>query len=335
MSTPALPIQHAFSVALLLRLAHEIGATVLLEPDTRNAGGLITFPNGKRVIFRGNEPGLNAAGPKYLARHKHAASLILQQSGFPVPRGALLRHDDPRPRTSLIAEGWEFAQQVGLPAIIKPNSMNQGKLVTKIYTEREYLAAANAIFAVKAHMLVQRFHTGNDYRVVVLDGQVMSAYQRIPPAISGDGQSTNATLIARYKQSLQQHQRTIKLDLNDSRIAQNLRRSGHTLESIPAPGEQIMLLDNANLSSGGTAIDVTDQISTQAKQICTQISTTIGLRLCGIDLLAQDLSQPINDYVILEVNPTPGMQHFAAMGPAQLAIVEQIYRRILAAMEAT
>jgi D-alanine-D-alanine ligase-like ATP-grasp enzyme len=108
---------------------------------------------------------------------------------------------------------------------------------------------------------------------------------------------------------------------------------GLTLDSVPERGRKVALLPNANLSMGGSAVDLTERMHPDWRRLCLGLRRDLGMRLCGIDLLGGDLTAPLGPHVVLEVNRIPGMAHYASLGPRQRRRVDDVYRRLLAEIE--
>lgn len=217
---------------------------------------------------------------------------------------------------------------------MKPNSGSQGIGVAKVYTKRDFYRAMRFVFARDRVALVQTPVSGRDYRIVVLDKRIISAYERLPLNVVGDGQLTIRRLLARkQKQFVATHRDTI-IRAEDARIRHNLKRLGLTMHSVIPRSQRIYLLDNANLSSGGDASDVTEMIHPGFRKIAIRLTKDMGLRLCGVDLMVEgDIREKPSAYWILEVNAAPGLDHYAKTGKAQAKIVQDLYLKVLKAME--
>lgn len=321
---------------MLRKVAERLGASVFVEPEFEYVG-LIRFKNGGHTFYRNTNLSINTLGPVEIARDKAYASFFLKHFGYHVPEEqtffsarwcANLRSKRNADAACRLAKRW------GFPVIIKPNNLSQGVLVTKAHTVRELRAAARAILRKTNVFLVQRFIAGRDYRLVVLDDEVISAYERTPLAIAGDGKSSVLRLLRRKQKEFQIQGRDTQLALDDFRIAWTLRRRGLTLASVPPKGGTMRLLDNANLSAGGDSADVTHVVHSEYRDLAVAVTRDMGLRLCGVDLLAPDIAQPLHSsYVILEINAAPGLDHYAAKGGAQEKIVEDLYEKVLRAIE--
>jgi D-alanine-D-alanine ligase-like ATP-grasp enzyme len=197
------------------------------------------------------------------------------------------------------------------------------------------------IFQSDKVALVQRPVYGKDYRIVVLDDKVISAYQRIPLNVVGDGIRSIGELLARKQKEFVKSGRDTIIRPEDARIAQNLMHQGRTKRSVPKLGEVVYLLDNANLSTGGDSVDVTSEMHQEFKKLAIRLTKDMGLRMCGVDLMVAnakggqvgDISKAPKKYWVLEINAAPGLDHYVKTGKAQEKIVEDMYLQVLKAME--
>jgi D-alanine-D-alanine ligase-like ATP-grasp enzyme len=307
---------------------------VLLEPEWGIAGQ-ITFKNGKRSYFRYNTLDLNPVGASDIAKDKDYANFFMRKLGYPVvPNSKTFFRKEWAERIGAPKRSIEaaraYAQKIGFPVVVKPNSGSQGTDVAVVRNMREFDRAARAVFRRDRVMIVQSVVTGTDYRLVVLDTEVISAYARLPLTVTGDGQSSITDLIKRKERQFKREKRDTQIPVNDPRIKEKLKRAGLTFNSIPKKGECIQLLDNANLSTGGESIDVTAHIHPAFKKLAVKLTKDMGLRLCGVDLMvAGDISKKPGVFHILEINAAPGLDHYARSGKAQEKIVEDLYTRVL------
>lgn len=318
--------------SLLQKLAPRAGARVVLEPEWKIAGQ-IRYRRGPVRYFRYNTLDLNPVGASDIARDKDYAAFFMRRAGFPVPEGRTFfseewRHSLRSPRG--IDAAYRYAKALGFPVIVKPNSGTQGIGVALVHTKKEFYRAMRAVFGGDRVALVQRPYAGRDYRIVILDGDVISAYERIPLSVIGDGRSTIRRLIARKQREFARTGRDTRIKPEDPRIRAKLAHAGLSLDSAPARGARVFLLDNANLSSGGDAIDVTGNIHPAWKKLAADLTREMGLRLCGVDVLTEKpLDQKPRRFVVLEINAAPGLDHYVKTGPAQRKIVEKLYLRVL------
>ncbi len=328
-------MQPPFITRLITKIATRLGAKVLVEPEY-GVVGQITFKSGKTTFFRSINFNLNPTGSSHIAKDKGYTKFFLKKFGYCTPEGKTFFSDALNSRLErkrTIDEGWKYATFLGLPVIVKPNDLSQGTLVSKVYTKHEYYRAARAIFRRTNVLLVERFYVGNDYRIVVLDNKVISAYQRLPLRVMGDGRHTIAELLGKKQTVFKKQGRDTRLNFEDPRIRQYLGRQGFSLSTILPHEKEIFLLANANLSTGGEAKDVTDSIHPDFTKLAIDVTEKMGLRLCGIDIITTDLSQPAKKYIILEINSAPGLSNYRSLGRKQMKIVEDLYEQVIRALE--
>lgn len=323
---------------LLEKIAPSIGATVLLEPEWKIAGQ-ITFKSGQRSYFRYNTLDLNPVGSSDIAKDKDYSNFFMKSLGYSVIPKSKTFYSQAwgdaigSPKRNIDA-AYAHAQKIGFPVVVKPNSGSQGAHVALVANKQEFYRALRRIFKSDRIALVQQCVHGKDYRVVVLDKKIVSAYERIPLNIIGNGTSTITQLLAAKQKSFRVSKRDTFINLKDPRIANKLKQQKLTLHSIIPKNERVFLLDNANLSSGGDSIDVTDTIHPDFKKLAIKLTADMGLRLCGVDLMIDgDISEKPNAYWIIEINSAPGLDHYVTIGSVQQKIVEDLYREVLQHME--
>lgn len=323
---------------MLEKIAPLIGATVLIEPEWRIIGQ-ITFKSGQRSYFRYNTLDLNPMGSSEIARDKDYSNFFMKTMGYPIIPGSKTFFSKQwgqaigLPSRNIDA-AYRHAQKIGFPVIVKPNSGSQGVGVSLVHNKREFYKAVHAVFRQDRIILVQKLVHGRDYRLVVLDQKVISAYERIPLNIVGDGKSTIKQLLKIKQKKFVASSRDTQIRIDDPRIAMKLERQGLSFRSIPAKNQKVYLLDNANLSTGGDSIDVTKNVHPTFQKLAINLTRDMGLRLCGVDLMIDgDISQKPNVFWILEINSAPGLDHYTKIGKAQEKIVEDLYLEVLRHME--
>ena len=320
---------------LFQKLAPRLGATVVIEPEWKIVGQIV-FKNGRKRYFRGSTVDLNPVGASDIAKDKDYAAFFMRRMGYPVAPGKTFF--SPKFSRAIhsrrnIDAAYHYAQKLGFPVVVKPNSGSQGVAMSTAHTKRDFYRAMRVVFAHDRVALVQPPLPGNDYRIVVLDDKVISAYQRVPLNVVGDGRSTIRQLIRSKQAQFVSAGRDTIVRQEDERIATNLIRRKMTMRSVLPRGERLYLLDNANLSSGGDAIDVTRSLHGEFAKVAVQLTADMGLRLCGVDLIVDgDIAEPPGTYWILEINAAPGLDHYVTTGKAQANIVEAMYLQVLKAM---
>ncbi len=317
------------------KIAPKIGARVVLEPKWKIVGQ-VTFKNGKKCYFRYSSLDLNPLGASEIAKDKDYANFFMKKMGYPTVRGEAFYADewaDAIGSTRKIDEAYRFAEKIGFPVIVKPNSGSQGSNVSLVHSQKEFYRALRAIFKRDRIALVQQKVSGKDYRIVVLDNKVISAYKRIALNVIGDGHSAILSLLQKKQRNFVASSRDTQLKLSDPRIGAKLSQQGLTLRSIPQKGEQVFLLDNANLSTGGDAVEV-KRLHPDFKKLAITLTRDMGLRLCGVDLMVEGtLEEKPKKFWVLEVNSAPGLDHYARTGKAQEKIVENMYLQVLKSLE--
>ena len=187
-------------------------------------------------------------------------------------------------------------------------------------------------------MIVERFHTGSDYRVVVFDGEIISAYTRIPLNVVWNGKSTIDELLTEKQSQFIESGRDTIIDRNDSRISVKLQKQWLNFNSVLPSRKQTFLLDNANLSTWGDSIDVTKSIHLDFAKLAVDITADMGLRLCGVDFMTKDLTKSLaenENYIVIEINGAPGLDNYMSTGEEQLQNVKNMYKKILIALSKT
>ncbi|TFI56260.1 cyanophycin synthetase [Mastigocladus laminosus UU774] len=245
-----------------------------------------------------------------LACDKEATKRILASTGVPVPRGTVINFLD---------DLQEAVEHVGgYPIVIKPLDGNHGRGITiDIQSWEEAEAAYDAARQVSRSIIVERYYSGRDHRVLVVNGKVVAVAERVPAHVVGDGRSTIAELIEETNKDPNRgdgHDKILtKIEL-DRTSYQLLERQGYTLDSVLAKDEICYLRATANLSTGGIAVDRTDEIHPENVWLAQRIVKIIGLDIAGIDVVTSDISRPLRevDGVIVEVNAAPGFRMHVA-----------------------
>ena len=240
-----------------------------------------------------------------IACDKEETKNLLEAAETPVPRGTVIRSE----------EGLkEAVEKFGYPLVIKPIDGNHGKGNTTNITNWEQ--AVKALEAAKQYgrsVIVERFITGFDFRVLVINYKFICAALRTPASVIGDGIHSIQWLIDETNRDPRRgygHEKVLTQITIDQFTQKMLDEKGYTLDTIPPKGELVLLKPTANLSTGGTSTDVTDEVHPANIFMCERIAKIIGLDICGIDIMASDLRTPVteNGGAILEVNAAPGFR---------------------------
>ncbi len=239
-----------------------------------------------------------------IACDKEETKDLLESYEISVPKGRVVRTEE-----GLIAA----LESVGYPCVIKPIAGNHGRGATIGVKNFEEAKAAMAVAqAISRSVVVEKEITGLDHRLLVIDHKFVAAAKRTPAAVVGDGKQTIAQLVVEVNKDPRRgfgHENVLtQIDI-DAHTLELLGRTGMTPASIPADGETVYLKATANLSTGGTATDVTEQVHSYNVFMAERISRIIDLDICGIDIMTEDITRPLNESgAVLEVNAAPGFR---------------------------
>ncbi|MCB9169399.1 MAG: cyanophycin synthetase [Flavobacteriales bacterium] len=240
-----------------------------------------------------------------IACDKEETKDLLESYEIPVPRGRVVRTEE-----GLV----EALERVGYPCVIKPIGGNHGRGATiGVKTEEEAKAALAKAREISRSVIVERFITGLDHRLLVIDHKFVAAAKRTPACVTGDGRHTIQELVDEVNKDPRRgygHEKVLtQIDIDPPTLGL-LARSGLTPESVPAQGEVVYLKATANLSTGGTATDVTEIVHPYNVFLAERISRIIDLDICGIDVMTDDITKPLHETggAVLEVNAAPGFR---------------------------
>ncbi len=240
-----------------------------------------------------------------IACDKEETKDLLEQAEVPIPKGDIIRTE----------RGLEEAvEYVGFPLVIKPVNGNHGRgITTNINSLEEALIGFKEAKEISRLVIVEKYITGEDHRLLVIDNKLVAAAKRTPAHVIGDGKSTIQQLVDEVNKDERRgygHEKVLtEIDIN-SLTLEILKEMDMTTESVPKKGEMVKLKSTANLSTGGTAEDITELIHPYNVFMAERISKIIGLDICGIDIMANDLTKPLNKSggAVLEVNAGPGFR---------------------------
>lgn len=240
-----------------------------------------------------------------LADDKEACRNRFNEMSIPVAEGGVV---------DSAAELKDLVDRIGFPLVAKPVSGNHGRgVTTNIQTLEEAEKAFSSASDISGNVIVERHIPGNDYRLLTVDNKLVAAAKRTPAHVEGDGKSTIQQLIDNVNRDPSRgegHEKVLtNITIGESAKA-ILSGKGYTPDTVLPDGEILYLDHTANLSRGGTAEDVTDRVHPEVAAMAERISSVIGLDVCGIDIMATTLEQPLNETggVILEVNAAPGFR---------------------------
>ncbi|MGD9589992.1 MAG: cyanophycin synthetase [Pyrinomonadaceae bacterium] len=240
-----------------------------------------------------------------IAGNKHATKTLLGDMGVPVPRGYRIRDIDDLEAT---------LDKVGFPAVIKPLDGNHGKGATVgITSADEAQIAWEKAKEYSRWVIVEQQLQGYDFRALVVNNRLIAVAKRVPAHVIGDGKQTIQELIDETNQDPRRgygHENVLTQIEVDNQTMRCIRQAGYELDSVLPKGEQLFLKTTANISTGGTAIDVTDEVHPENVFLFERIAKIIGLDVAGIDVIAPNVSEPLRDNGggIIEVNAAPGFR---------------------------
>lgn len=241
-----------------------------------------------------------------LACDKEGTKQILRDAGVPVPHGTVINYLDE-------LEG-AIEEVGGYPIVIKPLDGNHGRGITidiKDWNEAE--KAYDVAREISRGVIVERYYRGRDHRVLVINGKVVAVAERVPAHVVGNGKSTVQELIDETNRDPNRgegHDNVLTKITVDRNSLTLLQRQGYTLDTVLPSGEICYLRATANLSTGGIAVDRTDDIHPENIWLCQRVAKIIGLDIAGIDVVTADITKPLRDVggVIVEVNAAPGFR---------------------------
>ena len=311
-----------FDVAGAIEDLHELYENVRLGPSTYaiveearrrgipvrrlNSHSLVQLGLGKnlRRIQATMSDYTSAIGVE-IAQDKDDTKRVLQNIGLPVPTGDVARTDD---------DAVAIAEEIGFPVLCKPLDASHGRGISgRLDTPDQVRAAFAAAAEYARRVVVEQFAVGRDHRVLVVDGKVAACAERVPAHVVGDGTHTVRELVIEANRDPRRgsgHTKVLTRLPCDHVTEEHLAARGMTLESVPPAGETVLLRATANLSTGGTSIDRTDEMHPDNVTACEMAAGIVGLDIAGIDVLTPDISVPFreNGAVIIEVNAAPGVR---------------------------
>ncbi len=242
-----------------------------------------------------------------IAKNKGLCQRLLREAGIPVPDQQLVNTVD---------EAVQAAKRIGYPVVLKPLDGNHGRGVTVDVQTPDAVRAAFAVAAAQARrgqVLVERFVSGNDFRVLVVGGSVVAAARRSPAHVVGDGRRRVSELVAEVNRDPRRgagHESVLTRLALDAVALDVLAKQGYTPDSVPAADEVAYLAHTANLSTGGTAEDCTAEVHPDNLELARTAAMVVGLDVAGIDIVAPDLVSPLteNGGAVIEVNAGPGFR---------------------------
>jgi cyanophycin synthetase len=271
-----------------------------------STGSLIQLGYGSRMRrICAAETDRTSAIAQEIAQDKELTRAFLSSVGVPVPEGRPVNDAE---------DAWAAAEEIGLPVVVKPQDGNQGRgVATNLNSREQVIGAYTAAARESRYVLVEKYIPGNDYRLLIVGGRLVAASRREPAHVIGDGLRTVAELVKIVNSDPRRgddHATTLSKIPLDAVSLGVLNDQGLTPESIPAAGQIVLIRRNANLSTGGTALDVTDRVHPEVAARAIEAARVVGLDIAGVDVVACDISRPLEEQRggIVEVNAAPGLR---------------------------
>lgn len=306
------------TIARLKDLAHDL----CLGPSTRSIvdaarargipwrrlteGSMVQFGYGARIRrICAAETDRTGAIAEMIAQDKELTKKILREIGVPVPEGRPVTDAD---------DAWEAAQEIGLPVVVKPQNGNQGRgVATNLRSEAEVRAAYAAAYAREDEVLLEKYAPGCDWRLLVIGDKLIAAARREPAHVIGDGKHNIRELVDEVNKDPRRsdgHATALSFVKLDDVALEVLKSQGYDPETVLPAGLKVQIRRNANLSTGGTAEDVTETVHPDVAARAIEAAKVVGLDIAGIDIVAEDITQPLEPQhgVIVEVNAAPGLR---------------------------
>jgi cyanophycin synthetase len=240
-----------------------------------------------------------------LASDKEETNRLLRNLGLPVPQQRLVQTAD---------EAVAAAERIGYPVVVKPYNANHGRGISIHLTGEEQIRRAFEIAREHSRsVIIESFITGEDHRMLVINGELVAVAKRVPGHVVGDGVHTIEQLVDRVNQDPQRgvgHEKVLTRLEFDHQAETLMARKGYTRETIPAEGEWVFLRSTGNLSTGGTATDMTDVVHPDNVEMAVRAIKAIGLDVGGVDFLTTDITESYKEIggAICEVNAAPGFR---------------------------
>ncbi|UOF91806.1 cyanophycin synthetase [Fodinisporobacter ferrooxydans] len=248
-----------------------------------------------------------------IASNKELTKTLLERAAIPVPAGGIARSEE---------EAMRIFASLQAAVVVKPLSGSQGKGVsTQLETTSDVRRAFQIAQQYGNETVVEQFYPGRNYRLLLVNSKLIAGSERIPAHVIGDGIHSIGQLVEIVNEQPERgvdHEKPLTKIMIDPVVVSYLTKHGRRLQDIPKAGEIVYLRESANLSTGGIAIDVTDEIHPEIRKMAERAARVIGLDVCGIDLVAEDITKSIDcqSIAIIEVNAAPGirMHHFPSIG---------------------
>jgi cyanophycin synthetase len=269
-------------------------------------GSLVQFGWGsKQKRIQAAETSHTSAIAESIAQDKELTKKLLHAAGVAVPFGRPVDDED---------DAWAAALEVGLPVVVKPQDGNQGKGISvNLTTEEQVRQAYRVAIEFRDDIMVEKFLPGHDWRLLVIGDKLIAAARRDPPLVIGDGKHSVRELVDIVNSDPRRsdgHATSLTKIRFDEIALARLAEQGFNADTVPGRGVRVVLRNNANLSTGGTATDVTDDVHPELAAAAVAAAQTVGLDIAGIDVVCDTILKPLEEQGggIVEVNAAPGLR---------------------------
>lgn len=291
------------STAAIVAAARKRDIPVLRLTPTRSLVQLGYGVHQKRISA--SETSNTSAIAVEICQEKSLTNQMLNSVGVPIPEGKTASSKE---------EACEAASSIGFPVVVKPIAGNQGKGVSvNLQNEAEVRAAYSVAEQYDSEVLIERFIQGEDYRLLVINGKLCAAARRESAHVIGDSVHTIRELVETLNQDPRRrpgHSSILTQIKLDDAVKLVLSQANLHFDSIPESNQKVKLRTNCNLSTGGTAVDVTDEVHPQNVQLAQLAAQILALDVAGIDIVCHDISRPLKEQygAVIEVNAAPGLR---------------------------
>ncbi|MCH8518243.1 hypothetical protein LAT59_00560 [Candidatus Gracilibacteria bacterium] len=294
------------SSKLLISEAKDLGLSVEIIDADNNV--FFIGNSEKKILFKNTDFGVNSALGFKLVNDKSLCYTLLERNGFPIAKSLYLKKENFNNFKESDISGFLF------PLVIKPLSEAHGNGVRmNIRDYGELQIKLETSFLDYDTMIIQEQIKGDEIRMLVFDNEIIAAYIRKPPVVTGDGKRTIQELVE-YENTTnplrgEQYENVLTSIEIDDEVLDTLKKQSLNILSIPREGQNIILRRNSNVGTGGTLVNVSSILHPQVKQGVIESLAVFGLHFAGVDIILQDPRSPLlkENGVILEINATPGL----------------------------
>jgi cyanophycin synthetase len=312
------PLDLAPDLARLRDLAYDVrlgpSTTAIVNAALRrdipvrrlNSSSLVQLGHGSRQRrICTAETDATSAIAETIAQDKQLTRSLLHAVGVPVPEGRPVADAD---------DAWNAAEEIGLPVVVKPQYGNHGRgVATNLSTREQVVHAYDAAREEGSSILVESYIPGDDYRLLVIGDRLVAVARREPAHVIGDGRSTITQLVAEVNRDPRRsdgHATVLSFIKLDAVGLAVLAEQGYTPVSVPPARQRVLIRRNGNLSTGGTATDVTDRVHPETAARAVEAARAVGLDIAGVDVVTVDIDRPLEEQrgAVVEVNAGPGLR---------------------------